>query len=257
MTLDERSDLRVGPRREGSGGHRRGRAARLLRRLVALGLGAVLLAVAAVGAAWPLTPSVADARQRIAARLAAHGAVDPGVLPVPDKVGTAILATEDSRFRSHPGVDALGVLRAVVPLAGGAQDAGGATLDQQLAKNLWTGDGGLLVKAEQVELAFKLEALYSKDQILQMYLAEVYFGHGFYGLDAAARGYFGAAPSALTWPQASMLAGLVQAPSAFDPYLHLDLAKQRQRHVLDRLVATHALTATQADQAFRAPLALG
>lgn len=206
--------------------------------------------------AWPLTPSVADAEQRIATRLAAHGAVDPHVLPVPDRVGVAIIATEDSRFRSHWGVDALGVLRAVLHLAGRSQDSGGATLDQQLAKNLWTGDGGLLVKAAQVELAFKLEASYSKDQILQMYLAEVYFGHGFYGLDMAARGYFGVAPAALTWAQASLLAGLVQAPSAYDPYAHLDLAKQRQRHVLDRLVATHRLTTQEADQAFQAALVL-
>jgi membrane peptidoglycan carboxypeptidase len=84
----------------------------------------------------------------------------------------------------------------------------------------------------------------------------VYYGHGFYGLADAARGYFGTTPARLTWGQASMLAGLVQAPSAYDPYLHLDLARQRQRHVIDRLVATHVLTAAQGDAAFAEPLRL-
>ncbi|MCW2601445.1 MAG: putative Transglycosylase [Frankiales bacterium] len=229
---------------------------RWLRRVVIFAVSVVVALGLVVAVAWPLTPSVADAESRIATRLAAHGATDPHALPVPDRVGEAIIATEDSRFRSHWGIDALGVVRAALNFSNGAQDAGGATLDQQQAKNLWTGDGGLLVKAQQVELAFKLESMYSKDQILEMYLAEVYFGHGFYGLPAAARGYFGVAPASLTWAQASMLAGLVQAPSAYDPYHHLDLAKSRQRHVLDRLVATSRLTAAQADTAFAAPLGL-
>ena len=111
-------------------------------------------------------------------------------------------------------------------------------------------------KVEQIELSFKLEAQYSKPQILEMYLAEVYFGHGFYGLPAAARGLFGVAPADLSWAQASLLAGLVQAPSAYDPYRHQDLAKQRQRHVLERLVATHTLSQAQADAAYADPLGL-
>ena len=90
----------------------------------------------------------------------------------------------------------------------------------------------------------------------RIYLSEVYLGHGFYGLAAASRGYFGVAPADLTWAQASVLAGLVQAPSAYDPYQHRALAKSRQRHVLDRLVATHTLTTQQADAAYRASLAL-
>jgi len=81
-------------------------------------------------------------------------------------------------------------------------------------------------------------------------------GHGFYGLAAASRGYFGFTPADLTWAQASVLAGLVQAPSAYDPYQHLALAKSRRRHVLDRLVATHILTTQQADAAYRASLPL-
>lgn len=227
------------------------------RRLLVGAVTAVLvLPPAAVVLLWPLTPSVADAEQRIAARLAARGAQDPRALPRPDRVGVAVVATEDSRFFSHHGLDALGVLRALEAAVSGARgDFGGATLDQQLAKNLYR-QGGLLAKVEQVELSFKLEARYSKPEILEMYLSAVYFGHGFYGLPAAARGYFGVAPADLSWPQASLLAGLVQAPSAYDPYAHLALARSRQRHVLDRLVATGALTPAQADAAYRAPLGL-
>ncbi|HKN49316.1 MAG TPA: transglycosylase domain-containing protein, partial [Actinomycetota bacterium] len=84
----------------------------------------------------------------------------------------------------------------------------------------------------------------------------VYYGHGFYGLADAAHGYFGTAPERLTWGQATMLAGLVQAPSAYDPYTHLDLARQRQRHVIDRLVATHVFTAAEGDAAFAETLKL-
>lgn len=217
---------------------------------------ALVLPVIGVAVMWPLTPSVGDAEARIAARLSSHGALDPHAVPIPNRVGVAVIATEDSRFYSHQGLDALGVLRATRTLvSGNHRDFGGATLDQQLAKNLYTSNT-LLAKVEQVELSFKLEATYSKAHILEMYLSEVYFGHGFYGLGAASRGYFGLAPADLSWAQASVLAGLVQAPSAYDPYTHHDLAKSRQRHVLDRLVATHTLAATQADAAFNSPLYL-
>ena len=229
---------------------------RILRTLAALVGGLLLIPVAATAVLWPLTPSVGDAETRIAARLSAQGARDPAALPRPDKVGVAIIATEDSRFYSHHGLDALGVLRAAESaVSGSRRDFGGATLDQQLAKNLYTSDS-LTSKIEQVVLSFKFESRYSKQQILEMYLSEVYFGHGFYGLGAAARGYFGVAPADVTWAQASVLAGLVQAPSAYDPYRHRALAKSRQRHVLDRLVATKTLTAAQADTAYRAPLGL-
>ena len=238
------------PSGDGRRGRRRRRAAGTL---IAV---AVLVPVAATAVLWPLTPSVGDAEKRIATRLASHSAADPGALPRPDKVGVAVIATEDSRFYSHHGLDALGVLRAAASaLSGSRRDFGGATLDQQLAKNLYTSDS-LTAKVEQVVLSFKFEARYSKQQILEMYLSEVYLGHGFYGLAAASRGYFGVAPANLAWAQASILAGLVQAPTAYDPYRHLALAKSRQRHVLDRLVATKTLTAEQADAAYRAPLAL-
>ncbi|MCU1691029.1 MAG: putative Transglycosylase [Frankiales bacterium] len=206
---------------------------------------------------WPLTPTAGSAEVRVAQRLALHASQDPHALPSPDKVGRAVIATEDSRFFRHRGLDTLGVARALIGFAHGRADPGGATLEQQLAKNLYTpGRHGLVPKVEQAELAFKLDRSWSKPQVLEMYLAAVYFGAGHYGLPAAARGYFGRAPADLTWGQASLLAGLLQAPSAYDPYRHPERARRRQRHVLDRLVATGSLTSLEADRAAAAPWAL-
>jgi penicillin-binding protein 1A len=89
-----------------------------------------------------------------------------------------------------------------------------------------------------------------------MHLNAVYDGNGYWGYLAAARGYFGVDPKEVTWAEASMLAGLPQAPSAYDPVLHFGLAKQRQRHVLDQLVVNHYLSEKRADAAFRSPLPL-
>lgn len=231
-------------------------ARRSWRRRAGTLLAAALVLTVVLGAAvWQLTPSVSDAQARIASRLAAVGATDPGALPVPDPVGQAVIATEDATFTSNPGLSASGIYRYLTaPITG---NAGSATLEQQLAKILYSdGSQSLPAQAEDAVLALELDATYSKEQLLQMYLAAVYFGHGYYGLPAAARGYFGLAPADLSWAQASLLAGLVQAPTAYDPLVHLDLATSRQGHVLDRLVATGVLTTPQADTARTAPLDL-
>ncbi|MGZ4751184.1 MAG: transglycosylase domain-containing protein [Oryzihumus sp.] len=232
---------------------RRGR----LRRLgivVGCGVVALLLALAAL---WQVTPGVQDARARVRAAERAHGAPPLPSLPRDDKVARALVATEDSRFWTSPGVDPQSVVRAGVATVTGNSDVGGATLEQQLAKNLWF--GGRRDRAAQLQeavLALKLDRSWSKDELLRMYLAQVYFGHGFYGLAQASHGYFGREPAQLSWAQASMLAGLVQAPSGYDPLVHLQAGRQRQRHVLDRLVSTGVLTRPEADAAFAAPLHL-
>lgn len=102
----------------------------------------------------------------------------------------------------------------------------------------------------------KLSLAYSHDQVLTMYLNSIYYGNGYWGIVAASRGYFGVSPRQLTWAEASMLAGLPQAPSAYDLVDHLRLARRRQRHVLDQLVVNGHLTSAQADAAFREPLPL-
>lgn len=229
---------------------------RWLRRLVLVAVSLALLLAVAGGALWFATPSVAGAAQRVQARDAAHGADYPGA-PPPSKVVDALVATEDASFFSNRGIAVKGLVRGAYGTVTGAPDAGGATLEQQLAKILYTnGQSGPLQVAEQLALAVKLDAHYSKNTIVRFYLSTVYFGDGAYGLDQAAEHYFGRTPAQLDWPQASMLAGLVQAPSAYDPITHVALAKQRQQHVLDRLVATQHLTQAQARGYFAAPLGL-
>jgi penicillin-binding protein 1A len=218
---------------------------RLVGRLIVLLLVVALAAAGALTALVLLTPSVADAPARVAAQAAAHGTrMETGV---PTRVAEALVATEDSRFYSDPGLDPLGVLRWTIGTVTGAPDAGGATLEQQLAKLLYTdGRQDPKAEAEQVGLALKLDHTYSKQRILELYLSTAYFGHGYYGLTAAANGYFHRSPDALTWPQAALLAGLVQAPSAYDPITHPALALSRRGHVLARLAATGRITDAQA-----------
>lgn len=237
--------------------HRRGLVARLLIALLIVSLFGALLGAGMVAFLWPLTPSVSTAGTLIDDFLARHDTTALPSLPVPDPVGRAVIATENNRFYTDIGLDPISMIRTVYTSATGNRDQGAATLEIQLAKNLYTPDqGSLKAKVEQVELSFKLDVKYPKNQVLLMYLNAAYYGHNFYGLRAAASGYFGVTADQLTWAQASLLAGLVQAPSAYDPYQHLSLARSRQRHVLDRLVATGVLTPTQAEDAFSAPLNL-
>jgi membrane peptidoglycan carboxypeptidase len=224
-----------------------------------VGVLAVLVVLPLLGVAllWPLTPNVAHAGQLVAAHLRAFHSPELVAVPKPDRVGQALIATEDSRFAQTPGIDPLSALREGLATLTGNSDIGAATLEQQLAKNLYfPQDDVFTSKVAEAELSLKLDVHYSKDAILALYLADVYFGHGFYGLPAAAKGYFGVSPAQLSWAQASMLAGLVQAPSAQDPIDHLSVGRLRQRHVLDRLVATEVLSPAQANAAFAAPLGL-
>jgi len=219
--------------------------------LVAIGIGLVGMV-----ALWVSTPSGSLAADMVDQLLAREHARALTTLPNPDRVGQALIATEDSRFYSHQGIDARGAVRALVyPLIG--RDGGGSTLDQQLAKLAYRPlSGGLLGKAQTVVLGVKIDASYSKSQILLMYENSAYFGHGFFGVREASEGYFGVNPSQLTWAQASLLAGLVQAPTRLDPLVHLDAARVRQAHVLNRLVATGVLSADEAIAAFQEPLQL-
>ena len=219
---------------------------RLLRRL-GRALGSLVLVFAVLlGIAWYVTPSVDDAQQLVTERLALNGAAALQD-EVPENLAEALIATEDSRFKHHLGVDPIGAVRAAWGVVTG-EDQGGSTLDQQLAKNLYAdGRQGFGDRIQSVVLALKLDATWSKDELLRMYLDDGYYGHGFYGLTAATEGYFGVQPADLSWAQASLLAGLFQAPTAYDPFVNPDLAAQRQAHVLDRLVDVGDLTQAEAD----------
>jgi penicillin-binding protein 1A len=229
------------------------RLLRILVRLVVVGLVVVALLAAALLALILRAPSVSNAPEKVAAILAAHDAPsDNGVIP--QKVATSLLATENSRFYGDPALDPLGVARTAIGVVTGNGNDGGATIEQQLAKMLYAPSTGIGDELIQVGAAFRLDEHFSKTKILAMYLDSAYFGDGAYGVTAAAGHYFGLAPSQLSWAQASLLAGLVQAPSEYDPHGHLSLARSRQSHVLARLVATHALTKTEAAQIYLQPL---
>lgn len=217
----------------------------------------VLALVLVVAGLWIFTPSVDNLQSRVAASMASHDSPPAPADIATSKVAKALIATEDSRFYTNPGVDPISITRSLFAALTGNADSGAATLEQQLSKNVYTpGRGNVPAKVEQVVLGVKLDQHYSKAQIITAYLSYVYFGHGYYGVTQAAEGYFGAPADQLTWAQASMLAGLVQAPSDYDPVTHLTLAKLRQQHVLDRLAATGVLTTAEADAAATAPLGL-
>ena len=238
------------------GGPRPPRLPRWLRRVLIAVLAVALVAVLAFVVLLVVTPSVSNAPSLAQAFDRAHGVAYPGP-PVPSRFAAALVATEDHRFYSEPGFDPIAIGRVIIGRVTGQPDQGGATLYQQLAKMLYTpGRSGVVVQVEQVILGIKLDLSYSKSQILRLYAEVAYFGHGYYGLAEASCGYFGVTPAGLSWAQAALLAGLVQAPTADNPITHYPVARARQAHVLGRLVATGTLTQAQAGRAYHTPLHL-
>jgi membrane peptidoglycan carboxypeptidase len=234
----------------------RSRKRRYLKRaaitLVTLG---VVLALAA-GVLYVVTPSAGEATALAQQQARQHGIAYPGP-DVPGNVARPLVATEDHRFYSEPGIDLFAVGRVVKAKLTGGQDQGGATLEQQLAKMLYTpGQASLSAELEQVTLGVKLNNTYSKQEILRLYAEVAYYGHGYYGLEQASCGYFGRPASELTVVQGAMLAGVVNAPSIDDPINDPVNARARLTHVIDRMVAVGYLTRTQANNALDAPLGI-
>jgi penicillin-binding protein 1A len=198
----------------------------------------------------PAPPSITllSAEGQPIARRGAVIAEPVDVTRLPKHVGEAFIAIEDRRFFGHLGVDPRGVVRAMVHNAtndGSAQ--GGSTITQQLAKNAFlTSDRTITRKLREVMIAFWLEAWLTKDEILSRYLSNVYFGDNVYGLRAAAQHYFSTTPERLTVSQASLLAGLVKAPSRLAPTGNLKGARERQKLVIGAMVASGALTEAEA-----------
>lgn len=241
---------------QGSRRRYRRRRFRWLRRVLTLVIGLSLVGALLLAGLLLVTPSVGNAPAIAQAFDRAHHAAYPGP-PVPVRFAAALTATEDHRFYSEPGFDPISAARVVVGTMTGRPDQGGATLYQQLAKMLYTpGSSSNVARVEQVGLAIKLDLSYSKQQILRMYQDVAYFGQRYYGLQAASCGYFGHEPASLNWPQAALLAGLVQAPSLDDPLTHYAIARAREAHVLGRLVAVGRLTQSQAHAAYAQPLHL-
>src|SRR5262249_25727584 len=177
---------------------------------------------------------------------------------IPKPLRDAVIATEDARFYSHYGVDPTGIARAIYQnFRRGRIVEGGSTITQQLAKVLFlTPDKSLERKLKEAALALELERRYSKERILELYLNQIYFGHGAFGVEAAARTFYGKGVGDLTLPESALLAGLPKAPATYSPFDHPDAAKRRRVTVLGRMVDTGVLGADQAKRAGAAELVL-
>jgi penicillin-binding protein 1A len=170
----------------------------------------------------------------------------------------AVISIEDQRFFDHSGVDAIRVAGAVVRnVRAGRRAEGGSTITQQLARQSFLTRGKTYRrKLKEVILAAYIESLYSKQDILQLYLNKVYFGDGLYGVEAAARGYLGKSAKVLTVDEAALLAGLIQSPSSYAPTVNLERAVARRNVVLQAMASTGAIDAETLEQARRAEVNL-
>lgn len=157
---------------------------------------------------------------------------------VPDYYKNAIIAIEDHRFYRHFGVDVIATSRAMINnIVSFKMQGGGSSITQQVAKNLcFTQEKTLTRKVAELFVVFRLEKDYEKDEILELYINNMYFGNGYYNIYDAAEGYYNKLPSELNLYEATLLAGVPNAPSAYAPTVSLKLAEQRQSQVLDAMV---------------------
>lgn len=170
---------------------------------------------------------------------------------IPDMMKKAIVATEDRRFYDHGALDLVSVTRALVTnyMAGQTLE-GGSTIAQQTVKNIFLShDRTLARKIEELALAVRLEKNYTKDEILELYLNTIYFGHGAYGIKDAARTYFGKDVKDLDLSQCAMLAGLPQAPSVYDPITHPEEGIRRMAVVLTLMAQQEYISSEDAVKA--------
>lgn len=177
---------------------------------------------------------------------------------VPVTMQQAIIAVEDNRFYRHFGFDVEGIARAaLVNMQFGEVIEGGSTITQQLIKNLFlTQERSMGRKAEELLLAIDMELRYSKEEILEMYLNNIYFGSNAYGISQAAKIYFNKTPDKLTLSESALLAGLPNAPSIYSPYEDFKAAKERQAVVLQTMVRHSYIGPSAAQEAKTAPLKL-
>ena len=153
---------------------------------------------------------------------------------LPETYVDAVIAAEDKRFRAHKGYDIMSIGRAIWNnISAGELREGGSTITQQLARNMYfEQDKKISRKLAEIFVARDIEKLYDKDEILELYVNSIYFGSGYYNIYDAAMGYYGKKPSQLTDYEATMLAGVPNAPSAYSPDVNPELAEQRRRQVI-------------------------
>ncbi|MDY0191198.1 MAG: PBP1A family penicillin-binding protein [Desulfuromonas sp.] len=183
------------------------------------------------------------------------------VVPVnrmPQKLIESFVAAEDANFFQHQGIDLVSIFRAALKnIKAGGIVQGGSTITQQVAKSLLlTPERKFSRKFKEAILAWRMEQRFTKRDILYLYLNQIYLGHGAYGVQAAAENYFDKNVEDLNLAECSILAGMPQAPSRYSPYLHYQRAKDRQRYVLNRMVANGYITTDEADKAFATALTI-
>jgi penicillin-binding protein 1A len=178
------------------------------------------------------------------------------IADVPAQLKQAIIAAEDERFYSHPGIDYIGVMRAAYAnLVAGGRRQGASTITMQVARNFFlSSEKTLTRKLYEALLAFKIEHSLTKEQILELYVNQIYLGQRAYGFGAASQIYFGKALEHLNLGEIAMLAGLPKAPSMYNPIANPQRAKQRQQYVLRRMSELGYITSAQFDEALKAPL---
>lgn len=232
--------------------------------ITGLGVIGALILVFALTMAYPNLPaldSLTDYRPKIPLRIFSADNVLIGefgeerrnlvhIREIPDIMKKAVLAIEDDRFFEHGGVDYVGIVRAAVHnLSGGARQ-GASTITQQVARNFFlSSEQTLKRKIYEVLLAWKIEKNLSKDQILEVYMNQIYLGQRAYGFSSAAQIYYGKKLQQITIAEAAMLAGLPKAPSAYNPVVNPKRAKARQQYILQRMYQLGYITEAQYTQA--------
>ncbi len=234
-------------------------------------LALLLTAGIALALAFPKLPDVAalaDYRPKLPLRvlsadgetIAEFGEERRNLTPIediPPVMINAVLAIEDARFYEHSGVDYIGMLRAALANLGQSKSQGASTITMQVARNVYlSSEKSYLRKIYEVLLTFKLEALLSKDQILEIYMNQIFLGHRAYGFAAASQVYFGKPLKDLTVAEAAMLAGLPKAPSAYNPITNPKRARIRQQYIIERMRENGFISAEQARLAKEEPLVL-
>lgn len=169
---------------------------------------------------------------------------------IPDRVKAAFLSAEDKNFYNHPGIDIQGIGRAAVRYVSGGPMQGGSTITQQVAKNfLLTNEQTLDRKIKEAVLSFRIEEAYSKDRILELYLNEIFFGLGAYGIAGAALTYFDKSVNELTTADAAYLAALPKGPANYHPFRHTERAIERRNWVIDQMVENNYISREEAEKA--------
>jgi penicillin-binding protein 1A len=272
---DSSTDKHVPASKQGAKGHSRGKGSDwtdIGLRALAWVFGGLIAGVAAVFAlvaiglamAYPNLPDVsdlADYRPKLPMRVFAQngellgefGEERRNLTPfedIPPVMVNAVLAIEDSRFFEHNGVDYRGMMRAALANLSEAKSQGASTITMQVARNVYlSSEKSYVRKIYEILLTFKLEHMLTKEQILEIYMNQIFLGHRAYGFAAASQIYFGKPLKDITIAEAAMLAGLPKAPSAFNPITNPRRARARQLHIIDRMLENGFITPQQAREA--------